>query len=77
MQAESIPTVPLQQDDLEVEPPNLDDWQNEGEMASENEIIPPDLGENENSNVITEEVVDRMQIRQRAPAPINVVIVKS
>ena len=62
----------MHDDGLEVEPPNLDDWQNEEEMASENEII-PGHGENENSNVIVEEAVDRMRLRQREPAPIPVV----
>lgn len=75
VQIEPIPTasVSLHDDGLEVEPPNLDDWQNEEEMASENEIIPPGHGENENSNVIVEEAVDRMRLRQREPAPIPVV----
>ena len=62
----------MHDDGLEVEPPNLDDWQNEEEMASENEIIPGN-GDNENSNVIVEEAVDRMRLRQREPATIPVV----
>ncbi|XP_046631269.1 condensin-2 complex subunit H2-like isoform X2 [Daphnia pulicaria] len=69
---EPVPIASMHQDDLEVEPPNLDDWQNDGEMASENEIIPDGLEENGNSNGLTEEVVERMQLRQRAPAPISV-----
>jgi hypothetical protein len=74
---EPVPIASMHQDDLEVEPPNLDDWQNDGEMASENEIIPDGLEENGNSNGLTEEVVERMQLRQRAPAPISVVLINS
>lgn len=74
---EPVPIASMHQDDLEVEPPNLDDWQNDGEMASENEIIPDGLEENGNSNGLTEEVVERMQLRQRAPAPIPVVLINS
>ncbi len=59
------------QDDLELEPPNLEGWQNDVDMSDDN--IQPGIEENENPNRTTEEAAERMQLRQRAPAPIPAV----
>lgn len=62
---DAIPVIPDAQED---QPPNLDDWQND-RAVSDDEIPMEDNG---NSYGITEEHVERMQLRQRDPVPLVV-----
>ena len=57
-------------------PPNNDDWQNERGTSFDDEIPPPVLEERPSPNRLSEEPVERMQLRQRDLAPVPILVMK-